>query len=112
MITSELFSYIEITDMLFNFTSVVWVALALMMAVTVASNELTERQSPVKIMALGDSITGSPVCILMSADCYTVKTDLAKGLLARFALAEASTSRYQEHRFRRYVGWTRLRISI
>jgi hypothetical protein len=58
--------------MLFNFTSAVWAALSLMMAVAAAPVGLAERQSPVKIMPLGDSITGSPVRILISADCNTV----------------------------------------
>jgi hypothetical protein len=57
--------------MLFNFPSVVWAALSIMMMVSAAPVELAERQSPVKIMALGDSITGSPVRGLISADCDT-----------------------------------------
>jgi hypothetical protein len=56
----------------FNFTSSVWAALPLMMAVTAIPVELAERQSTVKIMPLGDSITGSPVRSLISADCNTV----------------------------------------
>lgn len=58
--------------MLFNFTSAVWAALSLMMAVAAAPAELAERQSPVKIMPLGDSITGSPVRILTSSHRNTV----------------------------------------
>jgi hypothetical protein len=57
--------------MLFNFISPVLATLSLMMAVAAAPTELAERQSPVKIMALGDSITGSPVRTLISADCNT-----------------------------------------
>jgi hypothetical protein len=56
--------------MLFHFTSTVWAALSLMMAVAAAPVELAERQSIVKIMPLGDSITGSPVRSLISADCF------------------------------------------
>jgi hypothetical protein len=58
--------------MFFNFTSTVWAALSIMMVVAAAPAELAERQSPVKIMALGDSITGSPVRSLISADCNAV----------------------------------------
>jgi len=97
--------------MLFDFAPAVWAVLSLMMAVAAAPAELAERQSSVKIMALGDSITGSPVRNLISADCNT-GTDPAKGLLARLPLAEAPTSRYQKHRFRRYTGWTRLRLFL
>ena len=35
--------------------------LCLMAAVIAAPTDLTERQSTIRIMALGDSITGSPV---------------------------------------------------
>jgi hypothetical protein len=72
MIVSKPFSYIKTTDMVFNFTSAVWAALSLMMAVAAAPARLAERQSPVKIMALGDSITGSPVRSRISADCNIV----------------------------------------
>jgi hypothetical protein len=58
--------------MLFNFILPVWATLSLMMAVAAAPTELAQRQSLVKIMALGDSITGSPVRSLISADWDTV----------------------------------------
>jgi hypothetical protein len=98
--------------MLVNFPPAVWAALSLMMVVAAAPTELAHRQSQVKIMALGDSITGSPVRSLISAAYNIGKTDPAKGLLARLPLAEAPTSRYQKHRLRRYISWTRLRLSI
>ncbi|KAJ4369602.1 hypothetical protein N0V83_005364 [Neocucurbitaria cava] len=48
--------------MRFNFGSATLAALALLAVVTAAPAEIAERQSTVKIMALGDSITGSPGC--------------------------------------------------
>lgn len=47
--------------MRFTLTSAVVAALSLAAAVAAAPAELAERQSVVKIMPLGDSITGSPV---------------------------------------------------
>lgn len=54
--------------MLFNFFLTVCAALSLTTAVAAAPAELAERQSTVRIMALGDSITGSPVCILIKLE--------------------------------------------
>ncbi|KAF1844953.1 carbohydrate esterase family 3 protein [Cucurbitaria berberidis CBS 394.84] len=45
-----------------NFSSAALAALSLAATVTAAPAELVKRQSTVKIMALGDSITGSPGC--------------------------------------------------
>ncbi|KAK7177881.1 cellulose-binding family ii [Paraphaeosphaeria sporulosa] len=48
--------------MRFIITSAALPTLCLVTAVTAASANLVERQSTVRIMALGDSITGSPGC--------------------------------------------------
>ncbi|KAH7110848.1 SGNH hydrolase-type esterase domain-containing protein [Dendryphion nanum] len=45
-----------------NLNSAVLAALSIILVAAAAPAELAERQSPVKIMALGDSITGSPGC--------------------------------------------------
>jgi len=52
-----------------------WLAFAaLAVAASATPTELTNRQSTVKIMALGDSITGSPVRILHQYYCNTYLT--------------------------------------
>ncbi|CAO2648236.1 Nn.00g075030.m01.CDS01 [Neocucurbitaria sp. VM-36] len=48
--------------MRFNLGSATLTALSVLSVVTAAPAQLAERQSTVKIMALGDSITGSPGC--------------------------------------------------
>jgi len=49
-----------------------WLAIAaLAVAASATPMELAKRQSTVKIMALGDSITGSPVCTLPQYYCST-----------------------------------------
>lgn len=53
---------IKSANMHFSFTSALVAVLSLTTAGLAAPAELSERQSTVKIMPLGDSITGSPVC--------------------------------------------------
>lgn len=78
--------------MRFNFGSATLAAISLLAVVTAAPAEKVERQSTVRIMALGDSITGSPVRDL-DLSLLKYSTDPIEGLLACLPLAKASTSR-------------------
>lgn len=90
--------------MQFSLASALLGCLVLTASVCAAPTEVSPRQSTVRIMALGDSITGSPVSTYLDLRLKhlpgAMMTDDSVGLLESISLAEAAGRWYQEHRFR------------
>ena len=84
------FSLFTYTNMQFGKVSVAFVSICLVVVGNASPAVLIDRQSTVRIMALGDSITGSPV----GSPLVMKKMELTsfKGLLARLLVAKTSAS--------------------
>ena len=79
------------------------ISLSLLLGVIYASS-LTLRLAPVKVMPLGDSITGAPARLPFpnSLNLTTLANFLKLGMLASIPVATTSSGRYQERRLRGY----------
>lgn len=70
----------------------------------------------VKIMALGDSITGSPVrirqMIFTFSQPFFTDTQSCSGVLARLSLAKATSRRNHQYRLRRNTRRPRVRLLV